>query len=335
MQVAHNLKKKQFYNTNGIPSLKPEQDFWITNNEVDFVININDITEDIDMNCIMLQHEIGNIIFDGIEKLYSKQAGMPMWVPFAGIDGDLKVTKEQFETLINNSGESKELNKLLYYYDVSNLIGTFQNSVQETRTLFCQFYEELNTKSFMLTSRPIESNGVMFASGRLVTSLFSKVNHLFISLYSQLDFLAKITYEVENLQSNFDTYPKLKSAKILFGDSKKTKLHELENTVFEKSVKNIKLIQTLRNEIVHNASLENISKVFQHFKNNKMIEKFIFLPDFDDDGIIKTFKSRKRFFGMDIKLNLILPELIFDLWERQLETINELKKTVGNNVYKT
>jgi hypothetical protein len=89
----------------------------------------------------------------------------------------------------------------------------------------------------------------------------------------------------------------------------------------------------LRNEIVHNASFENIPKVFQQFKDNKMIEKFIFLPDFDEDGIIKTFKSRKRFFGMDIKLNLILPELIFDLWKRQLETISILKKTVGNNVY--
>jgi hypothetical protein len=323
----------QFYNINGIPSPKPESDFWVTNNGVDFVISKNDIIGDIDMNCIMLQHEVGNIIFDGIEKLHSMQLGMPMWIPYAGIDGDLKVSKEQFEILINKSGANTELYKLLYYYDVSNLIGTFQNSVQETKTLFCQFYEELNTNSFMFTNQPIEPNGIMFASGRLVTSIFSKVNHLFISLYSQLDFLAKITYEVENLQSIFNTYPKLKSSKILFGDSKKTKLHELENTVFEKSVKNIKIIQALRNEIVHNASFENIPKVFQHFENNKMIEKFIFLPDFDDDGIIKTFKSRKRFFGMDIKLNIILPDLIFDLWKRQLETIKELKKAMGNTIY--
>lgn len=329
------MKKPQFYNINGISSIEPNDNFWVANNGIDFAINANDITGDIDMNCIMLQHEIGHIIFDGIKKLHSKQAGMQIWVPYAGIDGDLKVTKEQFEILINNSGKNEDLNKLLYYYDVSNLIGTFQNSVQETRTLFCQFYEELNTKSFMLASNPIDANGEMFTSGRLVTSLFSKVNHLFISIYSQLDFLTKIAYEIENLPSNFENYPKLKSAKILFGDSKKTKMHELEKTVFEKSVKNIKLIQTLRNEIVHNASFENIPKVFQQFKDNKMIEKFIFLPDFDEDGIIKTFKSRKRFFGMDIKLNLILPELIFDLWKRQLETISILKKTVGNNVYKT
>lgn len=327
--------KTQFYNINGIPSPKPSTDFWITNNGFDFVISSNDITGDIDMNCIMLQHEVGNIIFDGIEKLHSKQAGMPMWIPYAGIDGDLKISKEQFEKLITQSGENPELNKLLYYYDISNLIGTFQNSVQEIRTLFCQFYEELNTNSFMLAKEPIEPNGSMFASGKLVTSIFSKINHLFISLYSQLDFLTKITYEVENLQSNFDSYPKLKSSKILFGDSKKTKLYELENTVFEKSVKNITIIQTLRNEIIHNASFENISKVFQHFENNEMIEKFIFLPDYDEKGIIKTYKSRKRFFGMDIKLNQILPDLIFDLWKRQLQTINELKKTVGNTGYKT
>ena len=329
------MKKQQFYNSNGIPSLKPkENSFWIINNGFDYIINGNDITGDIDMTCIMLQHEVGNIIFDGIKNLHFEQSRMALWIPYAGIDGDLKITKEQFEYLIDRSPKNENLNKLLYYYDISNLIGTFQNSVQETRTRFCQFYEELNEKSFMLSSNPMNANGVMFASGRLVASLFSRINHLFISLYSQLDFLTKISYEIENLQSNFESYPKLKSAKILFGDSKRTKMHELDKTVFEKSVKNIKLIQTIRNEIVHNASLENISKVYQNFENNKMIEKFIFLPDFNEDGIIKTFKSRKRFFGMDIKLNLILPELIFDLWKRQLVTITEIKKNISNNIYK-
>lgn len=55
----------------------------------------------------------------------------------------------------------------------------------------------------------------MFASGLTVTRVFTAVNHIFIALYSQLDFVTKICYEMEQMEENYTAYKKLKSAALL------------------------------------------------------------------------------------------------------------------------
>jgi len=51
-----------------------------------------------------------------------------------------------------------------------------------------------------------------------------------------------------------------------------------------------------------------------------MIEKFILIPD-TTNGNFDTFKNRNRFFNNDVKLNDILPDLIFEFWKRLMTTI--------------
>jgi len=149
------------------------------------------------------------------------------------------------------------------------------------------------------------------------------VNQLFVNLYSQIDFTTKIIYEIENLHTNFATYPKLKSKDIVYGDSKKTAFREMQGSIYDMS-ESMRMIMYLRNEIVHNASIDSVPKVYQIIKDKKIIEKFILLPDFDD-GIVCTFKNRKRFFNNDTKLNEILPQLIEEFWTRLKYTISEIK----------
>mgnify|MGYP003665560411 FL=1 len=146
---------------------------------------------------------------------------------------------------------------------------------------------------------------------------------MFINLYSQLDFVTKIIFEFENIYTNFDVYPKLKSKSILFGDSKKTSFKEKPDTIYEMT-DNIRIIMYLRNEIVHNSSIDSFPKVYQNIDNKKIIEKFILIPDFRN-GLIQTFKNRKRFFNDDTKLNKILPSLINDFWIKLINTLSHIK----------
>ena len=139
-----------------------------------------------------------------------------------------------------------------------------------------------------------------------------------------LDFITKIVHEVEQLQTDFNSYPKLKSKDTLLGYSKKTSFQDMKNTLFERT-ENRKIIEYLRNEIVHNASIDSIPKVYQNIQNKQIIEKFILLPDFSD-GIIKTFKNRKRFFDNDTKLNEILPDLMSDYLTRLSFTLQQINK---------
>jgi hypothetical protein len=314
---------ESFYNKNGISSTKPVDDnFWILEWNGQFSINSNDITSDLDFALIDLTHKLEARLFGSAQEFYNRLMTKSTWLSYGGIDAEIKISKVDFEKLVN-SNNTEKINKFLYYYDVYNIVGALQNLVQESKYLFCEFYKILNTNSFMLQPKPFKEDSLMFSSGQLVINIFSTINHLFINLSSQLDFITKISVEFENYPTDFSVYPKLKCRDILFGDAKRIKGFPFENTVFEKDDK-IQLILSLRNDIIHNASFENIPKVYQQFKNWEMIEKFILIPD-STNGNFDTFKNRNRFFNNDEKLNDILPDLTFMFWKRLMETIKLIK----------
>jgi hypothetical protein len=317
----------KYYNSNGILGTKENENYVLYEWNNQFSIKSNDNTTNINFKLISLTHKVADKMFGSYKHLYNILITKSTIYSCAGVDAEIKISKTDFEKWIK-SENSEETNKLLFYYDFQNLVGSLQNLIQESRFIFCEFYKTLNENSFMLSEKPTNTNGMMFASGQLVTTIFSKANHLFINLASQLDFITKIAFELQNIPEYFKEYPKLKSNKILFGNLNKIQNLNLENTLFEKT-DNIKLIISLRNEIIHNASFENIPKVYQVFKDNKMIEKFIFIPD-STNGVFDSFKNRNRFFNNEIKLNEILPELVTEFWKKMEFTIDKIK-TIANN----
>lgn len=312
----------KYYNLNGILGTEETENSVVCEWNNQFSIKSNDNTVDLDFKLIAITHKVAEKMFGSYQNLYNILITKSTIYSYAGVDAEIKISKTDFEKWIN-SENSEETNKLLFYYDFQNLVGSLQNLIQESRFIFCEFYKSLNENSFVLSENPINPNGMMFASGQLVTTIFSKVNHLFINLASQLDFITKIAVELQNIPNNFKEYPKLKSNNILYGNFKKIQNIDFTNTVFEKT-DSIKLIISLRNEIVHNASFENIPKVYQVFKDNKMIEKFIFIPD-STNGVFDSFKNRNRFFNNEIKLNEILPKLVTEFWKKMEFTIDKLK----------
>jgi hypothetical protein len=317
----------RYYNINGIPTDTPVQDrFYMTElmgNELSF--SAGDQTLEIEKICIQLRDCLAKKVFGDI-KTYHGYFSTPIF-PFAslaGIDAEIRLSREDFETLINGVEDKERLFRLLYYFDVENLIGTLQNSVLETKYIIGEFYRTLNNNNFLVhNDLTVVDDGIQYASGYIVTNIISLVNHLFINLYSQMDFTTKIIYEIENLNVDYKTYPKLKSKDIVYGDSKKTAFKAMQGSIYEMSDA-IRMIMYLRNEIVHNASIDSVPKVYQNIKSRKIIEKFILIPDFNN-GIITTFKNRKRFFNDDTKLNEILPTLIEEFWNRLRLTISAIK----------
>lgn len=317
----------KYYNVDGISSTFPkENNFFIVENEVgDLTFKEGELTYEIERLCIELRNLLGIKIFGNIAQ-YHKFLEAPIYpiVSLAGIDAEIRVSKQDFEKLIKMIDDKSSLNKLLYFCDVENLIGNIQNSVLETKYLVGEFYRTLNKNNFLVQEGLVTvENGIQYATGPIVTNITSLVNHLFINLYSQLDFVTKIIFEFENIQTNFDVYPKLNSKSILFGDSKKTSFKEKSDTIYEMT-DNIRIIMYLRNEIVHNSSIDSIPKVYQNIQNEKIFEKFILIPDFKN-GLIQTFKNRKRFFNDDTKLNELIPSLINEFWNKLINTLKHIK----------
>lgn len=310
-----------YYNLDGIITAEePKEKFWITSVADDFTFKGSHKFTELEKTCINIRSEFATKIFGSLQNYYDLLPSISPALQMGGIDAEVNVSKNDFEKFINSLNNNELINKILYFYDCANLIETLQNSILETKYLFGQFYKILNEKSFLIDgSLNDESRGSIYASGPLVTNLTSIVNHLFINLYSQLDFVTKIVYEYENLDIEYINYPSLKANKILYGSGNRTKLKDLKNSIYEKSDSVLKII-TLRNEIVHNASIDNLPKVYHTIMGRVVLEKFILIPDFKD-GSLQKFRNRNRFFNNDTKLNQILPEILFDHLDRMLFTL--------------
>ena len=104
---------------------------------------------------------------------------------------------------------------------------------------------------------------------------------------------------------------KLNSSKKIWGDRKNLKINGSIGTIFEKC-ETISIIESLRNEIVHNGSWEFSPKVFVVCENSKIIERFMLFPDIEQ-GRLATLQNRKHFLAMESKLmiNLLKSILIF------------------------
>lgn len=312
------------YNLNGIISENsPKDGFWFRESQNEVFFNENEKVYEVEYSCVALHDLIIDKIFGNKQVYYKLLPYISSWVSFGGLDSEIKISKKEFESLVTIEGKSEIVNKLLYFYDCRNLISTIQNSAIETNFLLCEFYRLLNTNTFILPSGPLHIEGLQFASGIIVANIFSIINLLFINLYSQLDFTTKLAYEFQNIATDFSNYPNLRSSKILFGDKKRLTIDNLAGSLFEPS-NTIKKIMTIRNEIVHNSSIDNMPKVYQEIKDNHIIEKYILLPDFKD-GIIQSYRNRKRFYDTEIKLNEVLPTIVVEFWKRLKLTLDNIK----------
>lgn len=321
------------YNINGIPQeisieeLTSKDGFFVTQNQIgDFIYRGGEKVYEIESLCFELRNLLAIKTFGSIVE-YHRILEHPIFplVAQAGIDAEIRLSKRDFEEFVTQYEDKEMLYRMLYFFDIDNLIGTTQNCMIETRFAVGEFYKQLNISSFLINEELFSVvDGIQYASGSIVTNITSLINRIFICLYSMLDFITKIAHEVEELQTDFSSYPKLKSKDTLLGYSKKTTFNEMKNTLFEKT-SNRKMIEYLRNEIVHSASIDGIPKVYQKIENKKILEKFVLLPDFSN-GLIDTYKSRKRFFDNDTKLNEILPELINDYFTRLSFTLQQINK---------
>ncbi|MDR7371036.1 hypothetical protein [Flavobacterium aquidurense] len=321
------------YNINGIPeevelkNITAKEGFYVVQEQLDnFIYRGGEKVSEIESMCFELRTLLAIKIFGSAQEYYRiVEHPIYYFVAQAGIDADVRISKKEFEEFVLQYPDKETLYKMLYFFDIDNVIGTLQNCMVETKFAVGEFYKQLNINSFsVIENRFINEDGIQYSSGGVVANITSLVNRIFICLYSMLDFITKIAHEVEALQTDFTSYPKLKSKETVLGYAKKTTFHEMKNTLFERTDTR-KMIEFLRNEIIHNASIDSLPKVYQRVEANKIVEKFILLPDFSN-GIIETYINRKRFYTVDTKLNEILPDIINDYFTRLSFTLQQINK---------
>lgn len=340
------MKEVIFYQSNGI-SVDNFEDiaasFYIQENigqrsfDSRFFYKGDSINYELGKACVDLYNLFTEKVFINMDDYYRYIEWLPLIINKAGLDSDCNMSKEDlqqvvegdlFGNILNNQRHGnledifKSLNKNKYKYlylsDCQSLINSIQELLQTCMSNFVFFYKLLceleGPRDFCDDYYNVSTEG------RIIISVASNI---FISLYSIFDIITKLAYELENMRECDDSYPKLASRKILFGDKKHLKITNIKGTIFEKN-RTISIVENLRNELVHNAVWEMNSKIFFHLKKGNIIDKTIYFPDFSDEGHLVAYKNRKRFFSNGIKLNEELPILYFETLQRIKITLERL-----------
>ena len=66
----------------------------------------------------------------------------------------------------------------------------------------------------------------------------------------------------------------------------------------------------------------------KNMKNRQLIERYLLLPDVDQNGRLESYINRRFFYSNERKFNYILPDLLRTFQERQLKTLKVLLQSM-------
>lgn len=282
----------------------------------------DELKYELDSELVSLYDKFRNLFFNDTMTYYAELNFMPIFVQEAGQSSECGWTGELFNKVIQEEKvrEISNIYKHLYLVDCQFLVGTIQNLLSGMETAFASYYIRINEIGNDM--QPSSEDVTMHQMSQAVGSISALLENYFIKAYSILDMLCKIAYEFQFFQKDFSSYKKLKSADVLWGARRNLTINNACGTVFEKCDL-ISVIESLRNEVVHNGSWELNPKVFVTFESGVITERYMLFPDIVQGRLAKV-KNRRHFFGGGIKVNEVLPKIHMNYQRRILYTVTWL-----------
>lgn len=291
------------------------------------------LLSDINMKIIQLHDVVLHNVFTDID-YYQVEGVLPMWLRDAGNSQESAISKTYFEKLVNASS-SYLTNKLLYYYDCEMLVNALQNRFCIIESLITQVYDVLTPN---LKYLPDDYDRVMFAINEETERINAYINTIIVNMASCCDIFTKIAVELYKMPHVcYVSYPRMQSANVTFGYVKRLpQILQKEGTCFS-TVRPVVInkIETIRDEIIHNGSLDFNARMYYGFKGPDF-EKWILMPSMTEEGTFTSFKGRKKFYDSSTRTwNKELPILVNDFLIIASETIRILNENFAKRYYES
>ena len=285
--------------------------------------DINSLLRDINMEIVTIHDYLQHRVFNDID-YYAIVGLSPIWTREGGHGQESAMSKAFFEKMVQENNNYLT-NKLLYYHDCEMLVNSLQNRFTVIEELINQVYKVLSP---VIDVKMNEYDKICFRIDHSSIHTHACMNSIFINLASSCDIMTKVAVELGACTSlDFSNYPKMKSLNIMYGDWKKVLPDSLKisGTYYDMNqLVAISKIETLRNEIVHNGSLDFNYTVYYGIKDEQ-IYRWILCPSFDVSGKFTSFKNRKKFYDDGSRtFNEQLPLMVRDflvISKRTLEVI--------------
>ena len=257
---------------------------------------ITDLAEQI----VPIYDVIENYFFQDVDYQKLKYL-IPTWMVEAGQSPESLMTKGEYEQarLIYNDSLS---NRIIHWADVQILLTALQDRVMAVNNYLLEIYHYL-------------------------------ANNVFVSLCSSFDLFTKIVYECAQYNiEEFDKYKKLKCRRnnILYkkGNYGFEEL-KVEGLLYSEPVC-IRTFCSFRDEFIHNGAWDYRCAIYYPIVDGVLIEPFVLMPDFDENGILVSSGSRNKFYTRSKKLNVELPGLVKDVILVLANTLTAFKDILIN-----
>lgn len=226
----------------------------------------------------------------------------------AGLDPEARASRDEFNEFFKSA--SNDAQKLIIYYSVRGYNHAAQNMLNHVVISLGDAYELLSQDNLDgSTPLYIQSYGGEHYRNLSSTTCFriwEKLTFCIEKVISFLDFLSKYVAEISEMHGKKIT-GKLNTSSVTFGNWKKIKL--AKDTALCDPTDELRLLTVLRDETVHNGTIDHFSRIYEHAIDSKVQSRFLLLPD-HEGGRILTAAGRRRFFRQDNHLNTILPGAI-------------------------
>ena len=276
------------------------------------------LVQEIDVQLVNLFDVFQDMCFKDRDLYYKESCNIPMGIYIGGQSSEISIGKEEFIRLKDEYAQYiPDLLKHIYLGDCQFLVSTIQNLIQSVEYCFIQYFVQIS--QIELSDRVNKENDIYYVSSERSRQLNFLIETFFTKIYSILDVMVKIIYELENPVVNFESIKKLKCSQKIFGDKKEISINQKEGSIFE-DCEIIKQIKDIRNEVVHNGTWELNPKFYLVVNNNRIERRYMMFPEFEE-GLLSRVKNRGRFFSSGKTINEAIVEIHDEFYKRLLDTL--------------
>lgn len=268
------------------------------------------------------------LLFESADQFWNTLEGSDFNIIHAGLDSEALCSRDKFNESVLGMTDN-ETKRLLYYYSIRHYNHVAQNIVNHiivslgdayAALAVPNLYENVPLDLQLTGERETYRNTVSPLGCRIWTNL----NFCIEKIVSFLDFSTKYITDLSNIKPGMTSW-KSKASDVSFGKWKHVPL--AKGTPLCELSDELRLIMSLRDETVHNGTIDHFSRVYEHASAGKVIRRFVLMPDYQR-GRLLTAGGRKRFYSQDNHLNAILPDILSKIYTDTLTSLDQIDEKI-------
>lgn len=278
---------------------------------------------------IDLDNRIIERLFGNQSAYYSIICFCPTAISEGGFNPEMTFDRNSFANYVKRFS-FEEARRLIYLDDLRYLTESFGETYNQAVSSLRMAFRALGE------IEPIGdiSNGLFNVSSPKSHSMMREVESFIIRLYSSLDILSRLLFELDRIPDRFESFKKIRSDKsALYSTFRSNGPHSGDEGHICNHFPEALYLEDLRNEIVHNRAFENSATCYIRLENGIIKERFFFLPDSDENGRLARWNGRCRFYSQQNKgterLSSLYREISIRISNSLDYAIDDLSKEIG------